>query len=98
VDTLSVTYTMAPSTCLTGAAAAFSTDSEPADPQYTEVFDPAACRTSYTFAMELPSELDDVNYLFVTATGTVQKVTGGVASADLGVSVPGSPVEYDITG
>jgi hypothetical protein len=95
-NTLSVSFTTADSTCLTGAELAVTLDMEPIDPQFQQVFDPAACTTSYTFAIELPSNLDDVSYLYVSAYGTVQKVTNGVPSADMDVSAPANPIEYFI--
>ncbi|MDD1662133.1 MAG: LamG domain-containing protein [Methanomicrobiales archaeon] len=92
-NTLFVTFTAADSTCLTGAKLAVSLDMQSVDPQFQQVFDPAACTTSYTFSIELPSNFDDITCLYISATGTVQKVTDGVSSADMEVSAL-NPIEY----
>jgi hypothetical protein len=96
-DALYVTFTAAPDTCLTGARIAVSLSSDPIAPQYSEVFDPAACTTTHTFSVELPSYYDDVPELFVSAFGTVRQVKGEAASADLEVSVLENPIDYYIS-
>ena len=97
-DTVSATYTVADHYCLTGAELAVSTGIEPVDPQFSQSFDPAACARSHTFAVELPSNFDDVGYLYVSAFGTMQRPTDGVAPADMTVSALDNPVEYFIQG
>jgi hypothetical protein len=95
LDTLSVSFTAADSTCLTGASVALSMSMTPVTPQFSEVFDPASCMTSHTFSTVLPQNFDDVSYLYVSAFGTVQKVPGG-ATGDLKVSARDNPIEYII--
>ncbi|MDD1663748.1 MAG: hypothetical protein LUQ32_00175, partial [Methanomicrobiales archaeon] len=95
-DTLFVAFTLADSYCLESADAAVWPDQTPVTPQYSQVFDSASCTKSSSFRIELPSNWDDVAYLYVTANGVVQKVSGGIPSADLDVSVPENPIEYII--
>jgi hypothetical protein len=94
-DTLSVSFTAADATRFTGASVALSTSMTPVTPQFRETFDPASGTTSHTFVIGLPSNFDDVSYLYVSAFGTVQKVPGG-ATGDLQVSAAENPIEYII--
>jgi hypothetical protein len=97
-DTIFVSFTAADSTRFTAANVGLSVSMAPVTPQFSEAFDPASGTTAYTFAIELPANFDDVQYLYVSAFGTVQEVTGGVASPGMDVSALDNPIEYIIRG
>jgi hypothetical protein len=97
-DTVFVAFTAADDTRFTGASVALSLSMTLIEPQYSEVFNPESGTTIHIFAIELPSNFDDVQYFYVSAFGTMQKVTDGVASADMDVSAMDNPIEYIIQG
>jgi hypothetical protein len=97
-DTISVAFTAADTTRFSGASLGISDSMRVVTPQYSEVFDPASGTTSHTFTIELPSNFDDVGYLYISAFATMEKVTGGVASDGMAVSAMDNPIEYIIQG
>ena len=97
MNTLSVSYTLADTFCLKGADVAFAFYPASVPPQYTQPFDASAGTKSYTFNIPL-GDTGDVAYLYVTAHGMVQKVTGEATSASMDVVVPENPIYYIIQG
>ena len=98
INVVSVTYTIADGYCLGDAKVALTYDTTPVEPQYSQVFDLSACTRDYTFDIEMPINTEDVAYIYLTPTGTVQKTdaTGAITSQD--VTSPDSPIFYVILG
>jgi hypothetical protein len=93
MNTLSVSYTLADTFCLKSADVAFAFNPARVPPQYTQPFESSARTKSYTFNIPL-GDTGDVAYLYITAHGMVQKVTGEATSAGMDVVVPENPIYY----
>jgi Domain of unknown function (DUF2341) len=95
VDTVSVAYSMADGYCLQEANVAIGYDTDSTPLMFPHAFDATACARDFTFTYEMPFGTDDVAYLYITPTGTVQK-SDGTGTQD--VTSPDNPIYYTIQG
>jgi hypothetical protein len=95
LNTLSVRYTLVDAYSLKSADLAIGFDPSSVVLHPSQAFDASSSIKSYSFSIPL-GDTGDVASLYVTAHGVVQKVSDGVPSASMDVSVPENPLEYII--